>query len=1811
VTAHDPRYPSRRPPSGVRPVAVEDSQFASERTSAMFWGTGWLKSKVGTIRNYRGTKKPAAKVKRRTLLQVEQLESREVPALVGQDLYPADNAWNQQITNAPLAANSAAIIAAIAADMGSNTRISNDFFNHTPGSSEVLYGIPINVVHGNSVTKVNVVIENYPDESDLDPSKPVAQGLGYPAPIPTNVLVEGDFQNGPRTMAQGNDGDRHLIVWDQDTNIAYEYYQYYRPGEVNPWGTQGDGKAHAAQITVWDMDTNTYFNPSRQVGWTSVDAAGLSVLAGLVRPDEGLPTSMGGQGLIDHALRFTLQNDIVRDKYLYPASHHANPNNPENTNELPMGGRLRLKASVDISTLNPESRVIAQAMKDYGLILADNGSNMYINGASSVYYPDTAQFFTWSGSLFEEAITSTTNGLRRLRVTDFEVVNLTPVVTGLSTTTGPAGTTLTVIGQNFSGAAGNLSVLFGNTAGTNVTYIDDAHISVTVPTGTGTVDVRVRSGQVSVPGDSVMYNVNTPVFGYGLSANTAADNFTYGGAGNTAPTVATAASASPGTVTGLTTILSVLGADNGGEAALTYTWAATTTPSGATPTFSANGTNAAKSSTVTFNRAGSYTFQATIRDAGGLTVTSSVNVTVNQTLTSISVTPGSSNLPLNGTQQFTATAKDQFGINLATQPTFTWSLLSGPGGVNASGLYTANSTAGTATVRAVSGAVNGTATAVVANTAPGIQTAPSATPNPVTGSTASLSVLGRDDNGEAGLTYTWSVFAKPAGAANPTFSANGTNAAKSSTATFSQAGAYTLRVTISDGTLSTTSDLGITVNQTPTSIAVSPSSASIATNGTQQFTATVRDQFGIALASQPAITWSIVSGGGTVGTGGLYTAPATAGSATVRATSGAINGTAGVTITATNAAPTVATAASATPNPVIGATTSLSVLGADDAGEAGLTYTWAVTAKPTGAADPTFSVNGTNASKSSTATFSQAGAYTFQVTIRDSANSAATSSVNVTVNQTLTTIVVAPGNANVPLGGTQQFTANARDQFGNSLTTQPTFTWSVISGLGTINSGGFYSATATAGAATVRAASGAVNGTATVTAANVAPVLDPSGSPTLAAIDEDAAASASVTIASLLGSSVTDADAGALKGIAVIGVGGGGNWQYSTNGGTSFVNFGSPSSSAARLLRDTDSIRFVPAANFNGNSTITFRAWDRTSGAVGGTADITATGGSTAFSAAQEFVSITINPVNDAPVLATGTSALTPVAVNQLNAPGNTVAGIVATSISDVDAGALQGIAVVAASTSGGHWEYSTTGGASFFSFGTVSAAAARLLDADDLIRFVPNPDFTLTTAASVKPTITYRAWDQTAGSDGAVVSVTALGTGTTKPFSTVTRTANVVVNSAPTLNTSGNPVLPTTDEDKTSASVTISSLVGTAIADVGTGALKGIAVIGMGGGGTWQYSTNGGASFVNFGNPSSSAARLLRDTDRVRFVPTANFNGTSALTFRAWDRTSGNVGGTADITATGGGTAFSAGQEIASITINAVNDAPVLAAGVSALTPVAVNSTNPAGDTVASFTSSFISDVDAGALQGIAVVAASTSGGHWEYSTNGGASFLSFGTVSAGAARLLDLDDRVRFVPNPDFTLTTAASVKPTITYRAWDQTTGSDGAVVSVTALGTGTTKPFSVATRTASVVVNSAPVLTPATTVLGPTASTTTITTTVAALLGSTVTDAGTGAVEGIAVTGLTVAGGGKWQYSTNGGTTYVDFGAPAEGTARLLRATDRLRYVPAGAVGQATITFRAWDQTTGTAGTLANLTLPNALGQQTAFSLATGTATLNIV
>jgi parallel beta-helix repeat protein len=183
---------------------------------------------------------------------------------------------------------------------------------------------------------------------------------------------------------------------------------------------------------------------------------------------------------------------------------------------------------------------------------------------------------------------------------------------------------------------------------------------------------------------------------------------------NQPPTVATPASALPSTVTGKTTNLSVLGADDGGETNLTYTWSSS---GPAAVAFSANGTNAAKNTTATFTQAGSYSFTVTIKDAGGLTATSSVNVTVNQTLTSVSVSPSSATVANGATKQFTATAKDQFGKAMSASIAWSVSTSSGsPGTISTSGLYTAPSSGSpTVTVKAVatSGSISVSSTASV------------------------------------------------------------------------------------------------------------------------------------------------------------------------------------------------------------------------------------------------------------------------------------------------------------------------------------------------------------------------------------------------------------------------------------------------------------------------------------------------------------------------------------------------------------------------------------------------------------------------------------------------------------------------------------------------------------------------------------------------------------------------------------------------------------------------------------------------------------------------------------------------------------------------------------------------------------------------------------------------------------------------------------------------------------------------------------------------------------------------------------------
>ena len=383
-------------------------------------------------------------------------------------------------------------------------------------------------------------------------------------------------------------------------------------------------------------------------------------------------------------------------------------------------------------------------------------------------------------------------------------------------------------------------------------------------------------------------------------------------------------------------------------------------------------------------------------------------------------------------------------------------------------------------------------TVTVQDPAPTVAVSASAADTIVTGTTTTLSVCGTDSEGESNLTYTWVA----AGSVAPMFSSNGTNASKNTTVIFNAAGDYTFTVTISDahGRTVTSTTGTVTVSQTRTGINVSLVSPNA--DGSQQFAAATVDQFGNAMASQPtssSFTWSAAEGD--ITSAGVYTAPVGSQGAgnggvidTITAQYDGLSGNLGVA----NKRPLVATAASA------GNSTStsvvLSVLGTDDAGESNLSYDWSAVALSSGASTPTFSNDNSNIAKTTTVTFTSAGSYRFTVTIEDSYGLSTTSSVCVTIDQTLSNIVITPSTSSLDAGETQQFSAVGYDQFGHEMTSAPTFTWnaSAASGLaaGTINSSGLYTAPTTSTTASITAQSGAiVSASSTVTVTNQAPTV--------------------------------------------------------------------------------------------------------------------------------------------------------------------------------------------------------------------------------------------------------------------------------------------------------------------------------------------------------------------------------------------------------------------------------------------------------------------------------------------------------------------------------------------------------------------------------------------------------------------------------------------------------------------------------------------------------------------------------------------------
>lgn len=283
-------------------------------------------------------------------------------SITGRRMFPADNPWNRDVSSDAVDPASDILIATC----GANAQLHPDFGTTWDGGP---IGIPFVVVRG-SQPRIPVTFD-YDDESDPGPY-----------PIPPDAPIEG---------GSSSNGDRHVLIVDADNWKLYELFDAHPVNGGTRW-TAGSG-------AIFDLSSNAL----RPAGWTSADAAGLPILPGLVRYDEVVE-----QKEIRHALRFTCPT--TRRAYVSPARHFASSRT--DASQPPMGTRVRLKSSVDISGFPANVQVILRAMKTYGMFLADNGSSFYVSGAHDMRWND------------EEL-----GAMKRLHGRDFEVVKMGTVVT--------------------------------------------------------------------------------------------------------------------------------------------------------------------------------------------------------------------------------------------------------------------------------------------------------------------------------------------------------------------------------------------------------------------------------------------------------------------------------------------------------------------------------------------------------------------------------------------------------------------------------------------------------------------------------------------------------------------------------------------------------------------------------------------------------------------------------------------------------------------------------------------------------------------------------------------------------------------------------------------------------------------------------------------------------------------------------------------------------------------------------------------------------------------------------------------------------------------------------------------------------------------------------------------------------------------------------------------------------------------------------------------------------------------------------------
>ena len=293
-------------------------------------------------------------------------------------LFPADNWWNLDVSNAPLDSGSTSFINFI--NNGGARQMQPDFGGDVSTGSVQIYGFPY--VIADSAVPLRAVHFDFADESDGVNHTTGASVPFYP--IPDEAITQPHWIEGgePGNIDLRASADRHMLIFERDHRYLYELYNVYFDG------------------TRWNAGSGAFFdvntNDRRPDGWTSADAAGLAILPGLIWYDEVFGTTE-----INHALRVTVRST---NGYVYPASHRAG----SQAGALPMGARLRMKAGRTISTYPPEIQKIFRAMKRYGLIVADNGSDLFVSGSY-----DTR----WDNGTFNPAFHSIT-------ANDFEVVQL-------------------------------------------------------------------------------------------------------------------------------------------------------------------------------------------------------------------------------------------------------------------------------------------------------------------------------------------------------------------------------------------------------------------------------------------------------------------------------------------------------------------------------------------------------------------------------------------------------------------------------------------------------------------------------------------------------------------------------------------------------------------------------------------------------------------------------------------------------------------------------------------------------------------------------------------------------------------------------------------------------------------------------------------------------------------------------------------------------------------------------------------------------------------------------------------------------------------------------------------------------------------------------------------------------------------------------------------------------------------------------------------------------------------------------------------